>query len=180
LINLKLLRIQHGYTLEQIAQRTGLTRSYLSKVERGLSTPSIESALSIAKVLGVRVDRLFGNNSDEESITITRSEKIKVNNLSGSMALVSGLTSGRFMRAFVIHPSSKGSRGRVMSHHEGEEILYVLEGKIELDIARRKEVLSKGDCAHFDSTVPHKLVSISERPSMVLVVIASSENESVG
>ena len=41
---LKLLRQQHGLSLEQLAQRSGLTKSYVSKVERGLSTPSIASA----------------------------------------------------------------------------------------------------------------------------------------
>ena len=50
-LNLKFLRVQSGMTLEQLATDSGLTRSYLSKLERGLSSPSIGSALKIAKAL---------------------------------------------------------------------------------------------------------------------------------
>lgn len=55
---LKLLRQQHGLSLEQLAQRSGLTKSYVSKVERGLSTPSIASALKLARALAVDVAQL--------------------------------------------------------------------------------------------------------------------------
>ena len=49
-LNLKFLRVQSGLTLEQLASDSGLTRSYLSKVERGISKPSIESALKLSLI----------------------------------------------------------------------------------------------------------------------------------
>lgn len=177
LIKLKILRIKNGLTLEQLAQQSGLTRSYLSKVERGVSTPSIESALAIAKALGVSVDRLFGHQqADTEPISIMRASEREHNN-GEAMTMVAGLHPGKIMRAFVIRPTSRASRGRLMSHHEGEEILYVLKGEMELQIAQKKERLSAGDCAHFDSRIPHKLVSTSDTPSAALVVIASKEDD---
>ena len=51
-------------------------------------------------------------------------------------------------------PTQTAKRGRIMSHHEGEEILFILTGKIELLIGKRKEVLYPGDCVQFDSTIP--------------------------
>ncbi len=72
---LKFLRIKCGITLEQLARDSGLTRSYLSKVERGLSNPSIASALTISKALGVSVERLFGENAHHEAIDIIRANK---------------------------------------------------------------------------------------------------------
>lgn len=178
LIKLKILRIKNGLTLEQLAQQSGLTRSYLSKVERGVSTPSIESALAIAKALGVSVDRLFGHQqADTEPISIMRASERGRDNNGEAMTMVAGLHPGKIMRAFVIRPTSRASRGRLMSHHEGEEILYVLKGEMELQIAQKKERLSAGDCAHFDSRIPHKLVSTSAAPSAALVVIASKEDD---
>lgn len=182
-INLKLLRFQLGLTLEEVSQRAGLTRSYLSKVERGLSTPSIESALAIANALGVSVDRLFGRSGETEEVSIFRADPANLPEVLDNMVLVAGQSPGRVMRAFVIRPSSHVNRGRLMSHHQGEEILYVLEGSVELHIARRKEKLSKGDCIHFDSTTPHRLLAADSNPSSVLVVIASTEgdpNEALG
>ncbi|OWT66384.1 helix-turn-helix domain-containing protein [Candidimonas nitroreducens] len=177
-INLKILRIENGLTLEQLAQQTGLTRSYLSKVERYLSTPSIESALAIAKALGVSVDQLFGREQQgREPITITKASERSLRASPDGMDMVAGLNAGRIMRAFVIRPSRRASQGRLMSHHEGEEILYVLEGEIELHLARRKEFLSAGDCVHFDSQIPHKLIAVGGTSSAVLVVIASKDGD---
>ena len=62
-LNLKFLRVQSGMTLEQLATDSGLTRSYLSKLERGLSSPSIGSALKIAEALGTSLDRLYGQRT---------------------------------------------------------------------------------------------------------------------
>lgn len=61
-----------------------------------------------------------------------------------------------------------------MTNHDGEELLYVLKGKIELQIGTRTEVLNVGDCVHFDSVVPHKLTSVGTAPASALVVISSN------
>ncbi|NWD03163.1 helix-turn-helix transcriptional regulator, partial [Pseudomonas sp. P7779] len=50
-IRLKILRKKLGVTLESLAEKSGMTKSYLSKVERGLNTPSIAAALKLAKAL---------------------------------------------------------------------------------------------------------------------------------
>lgn len=71
-VRIKLLRHQHGLSLEQLAQRSGLTKSYLSKVERGLCTPSISSALKLAQALAVDVALLFGSPTDDSQLCITR------------------------------------------------------------------------------------------------------------
>ncbi|WP_176518415.1 helix-turn-helix domain-containing protein, partial [Pseudomonas faucium] len=58
-IRLKLLRKKLGITLEVLADKAGMTKSYLSKVERGLNTPSIAAALKLARALNVNVEELF-------------------------------------------------------------------------------------------------------------------------
>ena len=62
-----------------------------------------------------------------------------------------------------------------MSHHEGEEILFILTGRIELLIGKRKEVLHPGDCVQYNSTIPHKLTALSSEAASALVVIAAKE-----
>ena len=173
-LNLKQLRVQRGLTLEQLAQGSGLTRSYLSKVERGISTPSIESALGIASALGISVEKLFGHTEDEgDPVAIVRASDRVSKGPDAYLTLVAGLNPNRAMRAFVIRPSEASGRGRTRSHHDGEEILYVLEGKIELRVGRATEVLGPGDCVHFNSSVPHKLHSVGKVPASALVVISS-------
>ncbi|MGD7085980.1 helix-turn-helix domain-containing protein, partial [Ralstonia pseudosolanacearum] len=71
-VRLKPLRKDRGWTLEVLAERTGLTKSYLSKVERGLSVPSIAVAMKLAGALGVPAETLFGEPAAASAITVVR------------------------------------------------------------------------------------------------------------
>lgn len=173
-IKLKLLRLQAGMTLEALAQAADLTRSYVSKVERGASTPSIGAALKLAKALRVPVEELFGEPSDTDPVAITRAGDARAKHpAQGEPRVVAGTSPGHRMLAFVLQPGREKGRGHPMSHHEGEEILFVLSGAITLQLANRSEALTAGDCAHFNSAVPHKITSVGETQAEVLLVIAS-------
>mgnify|MGYP002040807840 CR=1 FL=1 len=75
-IRLKLLRKKLGVTLEALAEKSGMTKSYLSKVERGLNTPSIAAALKLAKALNVKVEELFAEDSISlDSYSLVRSDQ---------------------------------------------------------------------------------------------------------
>jgi transcriptional regulator with XRE-family HTH domain len=174
-LNLKQLRGQRGLTLEQLAQRSGLTRSYLSKIERGISMPSIESALRISSALEISVEKLFGHGEEEgDAIAIVRASDGAAKDPDAYLTLVAGLNPSRTMRAFVVRPGNQSGRGRGASHHDGEEILFVLKGKIEMLVGKKTELLGPGDCVHFNSSMPHKLTSIGAVPAAALVVISSA------
>ena len=173
-VKLKLLRVQAGLTLEELAQQADLTRSYVSKLERGVSTPSIGAALRIAKALDVKVEELFSESHEGDPIVINRTPP--GNRSTGQMPrLVSGTLPGHKMVAFVMTPTSEPVRNHPMSHHKGEEILFVLKGSVNLQLARRNETLRAGDSAHFNSSIPHKITSIGTRPASVLLVIAEDD-----
>lgn len=174
-VNLKQHRIQRGLTLEQLASDAGLTKSYVSKIERGISTPSIGSAMGLAKALGISVERLFGTADDtDEPITIIRAADGANKDPTAYLSLVAGANPKRVMRAFVVRPGNKGSRRGVSSHHEGEEILFVLKGRIEMRMGKQLQTLNAGDCVHFNSAVPHELVSVGATPASALVVAATA------
>lgn len=173
-VKLKLLRLQAGMTLEELAQKAELTRSYVSKLERGVSSPSVGAALRIAKSLGVKVEELFAASSEDDPVVINRAASGQEN--TGRVPrIVSGALPGHKMVAFVVSPSDEPTRNHPMSHHSGEEILFVLKGTINLQLGRRTETLQEGDSAHFNSSIPHKIVSVGESPASVLLVIAQEE-----
>src|SRR5690606_14370914 len=173
-VKLKILRLQAGMTLEELAQKAELTRSYLSKLERGVSSPSVGAALRIAKSLGVKVEELFAGPSEDDPIVINRASSGK-DATAQSPRIVSGALPGHKMVAFVINPAEEPARNHPMSHHTGEEILFVLKGTIDLRLGRRTETLPAGDSAHFNSSIPHKIVSVGKHPASVLLVIAQGE-----
>lgn len=172
-VKLKVLRVQVGLTLEELAQRAELTRSYVSKLERGLAVPSVAAALRIAKVLGVGVEELFSDSSHDELVAITRAPEGRLAGDSPPLPrVVSGALPGHKLVAFVLGPTDEPLGNHSMSHHGGEELLFVLAGCVRLQLAQREEILQTGDCAHFNSTIPHKITSMGKQPASVLLVAA--------
>jgi transcriptional regulator with XRE-family HTH domain len=176
-LKLKILRVQAKLTLEDLAQASNLTRSYVSKVERGVSSPSIGAAIKLAKALKVPVEELFGDPSETDPVKITRGVKAAGGGDAPTFRVVAGTSPGLRMLAFVVHPSEIAGRSHPMSHHDGEELMYVLKGAIQLRLADRCEDLVAGDCAHFNSAVPHKMISVGRAPAQVLLVIANAGSE---
>ncbi|MCA0417541.1 MAG: XRE family transcriptional regulator [Proteobacteria bacterium] len=171
-LSFKLLRLRGNLTLEEVAQAAGVTRGYLSKVERGLVKPSVGSALKLAKILNVPVEDLFGDAQTSDSIAITRAHAANPPpDMMGAPRLVASTRSGQRMIAFVVRPGLSDEPNHPMSHHEGDELLYVLNGRVSLQLPSCTEELAKGDCAQFNGAVPHKLTSLTGEDAEVLIVI---------
>lgn len=178
-IRLKVLRLQARLTLEELAQRAQLTRSYVSKLERGLSSPSIGAALKLAHALDISVEALFGDASSTDPVTIIRKEtKSAAFGGSSTVRLVTGAGAGQRLLGFLLRPSDASPAVRSMSHHLGEEMLYVVSGSISLHLARRQEVLGAGDSAHFNAAVPHKITNLGGVDTEVLIVILPDSKSS--
>lgn len=174
-ILLKKIRSQHQMTLEMLAEKSGLTKSYISKVERGLAKPSIETALKLAHAMNVSVETLFATQPSTELYSVTRAENGAAGDLGQYLSLVGGLAPNSKMRAFIVRPVPRSRRTRTLSHHSGEEILFVLRGTIELQIDKRIETLNVGDCVTLDPEKSHRLVALEDGPCEALVIINSSE-----
>jgi transcriptional regulator with XRE-family HTH domain len=97
-----------GVTLEALAEKSGMTKSYLSKVERGLNTPSIAAALKLAKALNVKVEELFSEDKVSlDSYSLVRSherQSLAANDQSPGYAVLAHQVSERSLLPFIIYP----------------------------------------------------------------------------
>ncbi|WP_130901420.1 XRE family transcriptional regulator [Pseudomonas sp. Sample_23] len=177
-IRLKLLRKKMGVTLEALANTSGLTKSYLSKVERGLSTPSISTALKLARALHVNVEELFNDApSDLDGYSLVRSnnQPLLANGEHGSKyALLAHQVSDRNLLPFLVFPPFEFA-GTAFKEHVGEEFLFVHEGSVEVDFLNESVVLERGDALHFNAQKSHRLRSVGEAQAQLLVVVHSKE-----
>jgi transcriptional regulator with XRE-family HTH domain len=166
-------RRRAGLTLEGLAEQTGLTKSYLSKVERGISTPSIAVALNIARVLDADVGQLFSDSMEGNAMTIVRAKDRVIDPASSVQSSVYDPIApsmvGKAMQPFVVHPAS------VMSpkfmDHTGEEFVFVHSGSVEFEIPGQTMHLDAGDSLYFDANTPHRMRSVSADRAVVLVVV---------
>lgn len=161
---LRTVRKQRGLTLEQLADQTGLTKSYLSKIERGHSTPSIAVALKVARALGVDVGRLFSDSAAEEQITVDRADPA-----GGRYRALATSLLGKSMSPFVVRPTGTAADDP-HPEHTGQEFVFVHRGAVELTYGNRVISLGAGDSAYFDASVGHQLRAVGAEPAEVLVI----------
>ena len=131
-MRLRLLRKQQGMTLATVAERTGLTKSYLSKLERGQSSPSLVVAFKLAGALGVDVETLFGENPDPaELVTVVRAhERISIEGPAEAgepryEGIATGIT-GNLMVPFMLYPCRADEPWSPFREHEGQEFVFVI------------------------------------------------------
>lgn len=165
---LRAVRRQRGLTLERLAEQTGLTKSYLSKIERRHSTPSIAVALKLARALDVDVGRLFSDEAAEEKITVDRAHERSDADGERYQALASALL-GKFMSPFVVRPTGK-LIDDPHPEHAGQEFVFVHAGTVELDYGDQTVTLGTGDSAYFDASVSHKIRALGAEQAEVVVV----------
>jgi transcriptional regulator with XRE-family HTH domain len=169
-------RRRKGMMLVELAERTGLDKGYLSRVERGQKSPSIGTLLKIAEALAVPVSQLFGENTDENAIVVIRRDAhVQISDAS-SMGPGSALQAllpadgRRRLSVFMVEPGS----GRLVQNadHPGDEFLYVLEGIVEVILPDRVVELEAGDALVFDGHLRHQIRRVGEAYCRALIVVA--------
>ena len=174
--NIKKLRKQNHFTLEKLAALTGLTKGYLSKVERSEKAPPYSTLNKIAGALGIEVTRFFEKNSEPLSDTRISLQKNNEGTIIKATSQLSGYDyevlgagkPGKNMEPFIIHSPFEITK---MYSHEGEEFMYILEGRLEFIYGDTIYILEQGDNVYFDSCVPHSGKSLGDKKARVLVII---------
>lgn len=163
---LRAVRRQRGLTLAILAEQTGLTKSYLSKIERQQSTPSIAVALRVARALDVDVAQLFSDRSADETIVVDRAGDRSGD--SGDYRLLAPNLLGKAMSPFVVRPP-EGADDPIPAH-AGQEFVFVHVGTVELQYGDRIITLAAGDSAYFDASVSYHLRAVDAGRAEAVVV----------
>jgi len=172
------VRLQNKLTLEKVAKRAGFTKSYLSMVEGGKKSPPIATLSKIARALDVDIAAFFEQKKPEDQIVLVRKGEGKAVVRDGNVfgyryESIAPTKRHKKMEPFIVtHIFQSKKLGRF--DHEGEELFYVLEGRIKFLYGDKEYLLSEGDCLYFDSSIPHRGEGIGKKLAKVLVVICPS------
>ncbi|WP_409434309.1 helix-turn-helix domain-containing protein [Mycobacterium sp. SMC-14] len=169
---LRAVRKQRGLTLEGLAEQTGLTKSYLSKIERSRSTPSIAVAIKVAQALDVDVAQLFSERGDEDKIAVDRAADRSEDRQRYRAMAVNML--GKSMSPFMVRPTHEAHPLHAL--HDGQEFVFVHAGTIHLEYGDATWTLTAGDSAYFDASISHRIRTVGPHPAEVLV-IAETETQ---
>ncbi|HEX6990036.1 MAG TPA: cupin domain-containing protein [Bacillota bacterium] len=155
---IRTLRHNQGLTLGELSERTGISVSMLSMVERGQANPTVGTLIAVASALGVEMTDLFGPAGREGASPVTRRDEQPIVHAATGFTrrvLVHDRTRGIEM---VLNSYEPGAHSDVREHrHRGYEFGFVLTGELQVELAGTVHRLSEGDSIAYASTVPHRL-----------------------
>ncbi len=166
---LRARRRELGLTLQNVADNAGLTVGFISQIERNITAPSLSSLVSVSQVLGTQVSDFLSQPKGDKSIT--RQDERRIYGFGDSSLSYERLSSNfpnNVLRSVIIH-EPPGHRAEPISH-EGEEMLFILNGTLTTEIGGVKTVLETGDSIHFPSTTVHSSWNHSEHTASILWV----------
>lgn len=152
---IRALRQRLKLTLDCTARAAGISKPFLSQIERGLAMPSIASLKGIADALGVAVQYFVDAPSEQKFVC--RGEKLsffEFADTANSFARLTHKSGGRRLEAVLVRFPPYQSGPADMPTSAEEEFLYVTSGEISLTLEGKTFVLKTGDSAHYQSTLP--------------------------
>ena len=162
---LRRLREVRGLTITGVTERSGISKSTLSRLETGQRRPTLELLLPLAQIYNVPLDELVGapDVGDPRVRLTPRQVKGRV------VLLLTNNPNGVQAWKIVIPASQSVPRPRV---HEGYEWIYVLSGRMRLIIGEHDTVIEPGQVAEFDTAEPHWFGSTGSGPAEILSLFA--------
>jgi transcriptional regulator with XRE-family HTH domain len=179
---IKVIRQNQKITLKSLAEKTGLTEGYLSKIENSENAPPISTLRRIATALGFDVSYFFLPHSEDRN----NNPNIEINRANNS---IDKRFSARPLEeneyGYDYMPLALNKKGKNMEPYKlfpdfepggviqtkGEYFMYVLTGSIEFFYGTHKYSFSQGDSAYFDGHIPFQAKSIGKEKAKLLVII---------
>jgi transcriptional regulator with XRE-family HTH domain len=173
------LRKKAGFVLQDLSDRTGLSKPLLSQIEKEVVSPPIATLLKISNALNVNIGFFFQDNSPEEKVVLVRKDESKVIDSRYFGREESGYyyealafkKSKKYMEPFLVEFKRKKAEKLSYFSHEGEEFIYLLEGILEFRTEGEHYVLYPGDSLYFESSIPHAYRALERRNARALTVV---------
>lgn len=170
------LRLERGMIAADLAARANVSPSFLSQVERGITSPSLKVLQALANELGIGVAMLIEGDSSNgggprrQTAEIVRAGRRKVMRRATGpdYQLLSPDLRGQI--EFIWVEASPGEESMVSSH-EGEEQVVVLSGTVGVEIAGEEFRLEAGDAIRFDPSQPHRTINQGSGPAVYVSAI---------
>jgi len=161
------LRELSNLTQEELADRAGLTKGFISQIERDLTSISLDSFLQILGAMDENISDFFREASGEK-IVYQESDRVAIEKerIQRFELLVPGSTNRRLEP--ILLTLRKGQVTPQERPHEGEEFGFVLRGRVTLRFGKEVLKLKKGECFYLSAEKEHWLQNTSSKEAVVL------------
>ncbi|TLM69336.1 MAG: helix-turn-helix domain-containing protein [Deltaproteobacteria bacterium] len=169
---LKAIRLNQGLTIQELAARSRVSSNMISRVERGLTIPSVQILMKLAEVFGKSIDFFVEEVTTTHEVVFSspgrRDTTVYDDDLNmHTESYTSGLRDPQFMSFLCVVPEG-GSSGRQQMYHPGDELIVLLEGQLQVTIAGQSYLLVAGDSLSFKSHLPHRWENVGSGAARVI------------
>lgn len=172
------LRLRKKLGLVQLGEHTGLSPAMLSKIERGHLFPTLPTLLRIAMVFGVGLEHFFVDGGDRPARAVVRkNERLRLPDRPDAISpsyffesLDFPVTERKMEAYYAEFPV--GAAPSAPHWHDGAEIIYVLKGRLLVNVDGDDVSLDEGDAMYFDSSVPHSYGQQGRSVASAIVAVA--------
>jgi transcriptional regulator with XRE-family HTH domain len=174
-------RQELNMTVGELAKLAGLSVGMLSKIENGVTSPSLATLRALAQALNVPVTSLFRKYEEQRDATYVKAEQGLVIERRGSRAghqyqlLGHSIGKGVSVEPYLITLTEK-SEVFPLFQHDGQEFIFLLSGKVRYRHGNQTYVLAPGDSLFFDADAPHGPEELLELPIRLLSVIVEQKS----
>jgi len=179
---IKGFRETKNLSVEEIAERSGLSVAQINSVENDSNLPSLGPLIKIARALGVRLGTFLDDNDELGPVVCRAADRERDHSISFSNDATDARKNmeyhslakqkaGRHMEPFVIDINPTEEHTFKLSAHEGEEFIFVMEGEVEIAYGRETYRLGEGDSIFYDSIVEHHVHGAAGKAAKILAVV---------
>jgi transcriptional regulator with XRE-family HTH domain len=170
---LRVIRSRRRQTLREVAERAGLSESFLSQVERGRASASVASLRRIADALGVAISDLFQPVEESRPRVLRRDDRPSLAfGILGRKLLLTPKPL-HHLEVFVGELDPEGSTGAEQyAHGDSEELFVVIHGTVQLELGDDLFELEAGDSIDYRSAVPHRISNLGGDVAEVMWIIS--------
>jgi transcriptional regulator with XRE-family HTH domain len=168
---LREMRTARGLTIRRLAKISGLSVNTISLIERGQTSPSVNTLQQLAIPLQQPISAFFDDLPENPHVLFQRAgQRPRVSSKQGTLENLGGGIPrlGAEPVIFIMEGGSESSKAPCV--HTGREFIYCLEGQILFFIGDETYVLIPGDSLLFDAYIPHRWKNLDETPSSALFV----------
>ena len=173
---IKNLRVEKGLSLNDLAQRSGISAAGIHKIESNGIIPTITTMMKIADALGKRVSYFIGEEGEgNDTVFVPAKERKAIFTFKKGLSLegVSAKQYGDFIMTAAYATVEVGSSsGKKPMSHRGEELVYCLEGVVEFRVEDKTYILNPGDSLHFRTHLEHSWKNIGDVRAKLIWILA--------
>lgn len=170
--NIRKLRLQRGLTQEELADRSELTKGYISQLENDVASPSIATLIDILNILGITPAAFFTEEKAEKVVYTPQDYFVSESDGCEKVWIIPDSQKNQMEPILLV--LEEGASGGEREPFEGEEIGYVLEGRIRIEIEGCSYKAKKGESFYIDGRRQHEIVNINKGKSKILWVTTPS------